>query len=137
MLAVLLQLPMVWNPVSVTKVAGELFGTAAYAVIGQAAIQSLEGLTDNSWVQRILQNTPEVLHPIVRSIAARPIPAADLDGAKVYAEGVIAGATKKILVRDRAALIASLAALNPETQATQRVEKQQQLMALEAKIREL
>ena len=136
-LAVLLQLPMVWNPVSVTKVAGELFGTAAYAVIGQAAIQSLEGLTDNSWVQRILQNTPEVLHPIVRSIAAKPIPAADLDGAKVYAEGVIAGATKKILVRDRAALIASLAALNPETQSTQRVEKQQQLMALEAKIREL
>jgi DNA primase len=136
-LAVLLQLPSAWNVETVTKIGTELFGTAAYAVIGQAALQSIDGLADNTWTQRILANTPEVLHPIVRSIAAKPIPATDLDAALVYAQGVIAGAMKKILVRDRAALLSSLGSLNPETQSAERTQKQQQLIALEARIREL
>ncbi len=136
-LSVLLQFPTVWNQETVKQVCAELFATTSYAVIANAALQSADSLLEANWLDRILQNTPEPLHTLLRSLAAKAMPASDYDAAKIYAEGVVAGAVKKILVRNRAALLAALSGLSIETNPEQHMKLQQELVALEGKIRSI
>lgn len=136
-LAVLMQVPSAWNVEQVKLVCSELFATASYVVIAQAALQSLDALAEVFWFNRIATKTPEVLHPLLRTLGSKPMPVASSDEAQEYAKGVIQMAIKKILVRNRDALRSALAMLNHETNSAEHLKIQQDLMALEAKIREL
>ncbi len=136
-LAVLLQLPSAWSIESFRQVCSELFATVSYSVVAQAAIQSVADINSPNWVDKVLSNSPEPLHSLIRSLAVKPLPISNADQAKGYAEGVIAAAVKKILVRNRAALISALALLDLDTQADQHMKLQRDLVALEEKIRAL
>ncbi|NDC48280.1 MAG: DNA primase [Micrococcales bacterium] len=136
-LAVLLQLPSEWSIESLRQVCSELFATVSYSVVAQAAIQSVADINSPNWVEKVLSNSPEPLHSLIRSLAVKPLPISNADQAKGYAEGVIAAAVKKILVRNRAALISALALLDLDTQADQHMKLQRDLVALEEKIRAL
>jgi DNA primase len=136
-LAVLIQMPSAWNIEAVKLVCSELFATAAYVVIAQAALQSLDALAEVFWFNRLATKTPEVLHPLLRALGSKALPVSSSDEAQVYASGVIKMAMKKILVRNRDALRSALALLSHETQSAEHLKVQQDLVALEAKIREL
>jgi len=136
-LAVLLQLPSEWSTELLRQVCSELFATVSYSVVAQAAIQAVADINSPNWVDKVLSNSPEPLHSLIRSLAVKPLPISNADQAKGYAEGVIAAAVKKILVRNRAALISALALLDLDTQADQHMKLQRDLVALEEKIRAL
>jgi DNA primase len=136
-LAVLLQLPKAWNVEQVKLVCSELFATAAYVVIAQAALKSVDALAEVFWFNRIATKTPDVLHPLLRSLGSKAMPVSSPEEAESYAHGVIQMASKKILVRNRDALRSALAMLNHETHSAEHLKVQQDLVALEAKIREL
>jgi len=136
-LAVLMQAPKAWNVEQVKLVCSELFATAAYVVIAQAALQSVDALAEVFWFNRIATKTPEVLHPLLRSLGSKALPVSSPEEAESYALGVIQMASKKILVRNRDALRSALAMLNHETHSAEHLKVQQDLVALEAKIREL
>ncbi len=136
-LAVLLQIPIAWNQEQINQVCGELFAALSYNVIAQAVRASAAQLAEPNWIDRILQNTPDPLHSLIRSIAAKPLPVSSADQAKDYAEGVINAAIKKILVRDRAAMISALALIDKESNPEQHGKVQRDLVSLEEKIRAL
>ncbi len=136
-LAVLLQIPIAWNQEQIYQVCGELFAALSYNVIAQAVRASAAQLAEPNWIDRILQNTPDPLHSLIRSIAAKPLPVSSADQAKDYAEGVINAAIKKILVRDRAAMISALALIDKESNPEQHGKVQRDLVSLEEKIRAL
>jgi DNA primase len=136
-LAVILQFPNVFDEKSLRQICNELFATASYVVIAQSAISSVANMQAPNWIASIIENTPEVLHPIVRSLGAKPIPATDREAAEAYAQGVLNSAVKKVLVRNRAALISALGLLNLESQAEQYRKLQLDLVALEERIRSL
>jgi DNA primase len=136
-LAVLLQVPSAWQPSQVTQICEQMFGTPAYVVIAQAAAQSIDDLHTANWFNQIGSKTPEVLHNMVRQLGSKELPVASTEQLKEYASSVISSAQKKLLTRQKAALLSALSLLNPETQAQEHTNLQHQLVALEAQIRAL
>ncbi|MFM8927003.1 MAG: DNA primase [Rhodoluna sp.] len=136
-LAVLLQIPSAWQESQVRQICAELFATVSYNVIAQAAQQSISSLLERNWLETISANTPEALHSLIRSLAAKPLPIVDSEKAKEYAEGVINRAVKKILERSRAALISSLAQTDQAANPEEHIKLQRELVNLEEKIRAL
>lgn len=136
-LAVLLQLPSAWTKEQANQICAELFATLSFNVIAQAIKSVTEQLAEANWLDRVLINTPEPLHNQVRALAAKALPVTNADQAKDYAQGVITSAIKKILVRDRAAMISALALIDKETNSEQHNKVQRDLVALEEKIRNL
>lgn len=136
-LAVLLQLPSAWTKEQANQICAELFATLSFNVIAQAIKSVTDQLAEANWLDRVLINTPEPLHNQVRALAAKALPVTNADQAKDYAQGVITSAIKKILVRDRAAMISALALIDKETHSEQHNKVQRDLVALEEKIRNL
>ncbi|NBW73979.1 MAG: hypothetical protein EBR26_06235 [Microbacteriaceae bacterium] len=136
-LAVLLQIPSAWQDQQVRQICSELFATVSYNVIAQAALQSVTAMLERNWLDTIASNTPEPLHPLIRSLAAKALPIADAEMAKEYAHGVINRALKKILERSRASLISALAQTDHEANPNEHIKLQRELVALEEKIRAL
>lgn len=136
-LAVLLQLPSAWTKEQANQICAELFATLSFNVIAQAIKSVTDQLAEANWLDRVLINTPEPLHNQVRALAAKALPVTNADQAKDYAQGVITSAIKKILVRDRAAMISALALIDKETNSEQHNKVQRDLVALEEKIRNL
>lgn len=136
-LAVLLQLPSAWTKEQANQICAELFATLTFNVIAQAIKSVTDQLAEANWLDRVLINTPEPLHNQVRALAAKALPVTNADQAKDYAQGVITSAIKKILVRDRAAMISALALIDKETNSEQHNKVQRDLVALEEKIRNL
>jgi len=136
-LAVLLQIPSAWQDQQVRQICSELFATVSYNVIAQAALQSVTAMLERNWLDTIASNTPEPLHPLIRSLAAKALPIADAEMAKEYAQGVINRALKKILERSRASLISALAQTDHEANPNEHIKLQRELVTLEEKIRAL
>lgn len=136
-LAVLLQFPDVWKAEAMKQVCGELFATPAFVVIANSALQSADSMNTPSWLEKVMSLTPEPLHSLVRALAAKPMPAIDLYSARVYAEGVVSGAEKKILTRNHAALLSALSMLNPEAQSDEHLRIQRELIAIQERIKSL
>jgi DNA primase len=136
-LAVLLQIPSAWQDSQVRQICSELFATVTYNVIAQAALQSIASIAERGWIDAIVANSPEPLHPTIRSLAAKPLPIVDAEAAKDYAVGVINRAMKKILERARAALIGALAQTSIEEKPEEHSKLQRDLVSLEEKIRAL
>ena len=136
-LAVLLQVPRAWQANQVVQVAEHMFGTPAYVVIAQAAAQSVDSLHAADWFNQIGSKTPEVLHTLVRQLGSKELPVSSSEQLLEYATSVIASAQKKLLTRQKAALLSALSLLNTETHAEEHNQMQLQLVALEEQIRSL
>jgi len=136
-LAVLIQVPSAWQPNQVLQISEHMFGTPAYVVIAQAAAQSVSALHTPDWFNQIGSKTPEVLHNLVRQLGSKELPVTSSEQLLEYATSVIASAQKKLLTRQKAALLSALSLLNSETQAQEHNQIQLQLVALENQIRAL
>ena len=134
-LAVLLQLPSAWSSQALNQICTELFANVTYSVIAGAVSSSANQIGEANWIDYVLANAPEPLHSMIRSLAAKPLPVTDSKQALEYADGVINSALKKILVRNRAALISALALVNKDSHPDQHSKIQRDLVALEEKIR--
>jgi DNA primase len=136
-LAVLLQVPAAWSKEAAAQICQNMFGTPAYVVIAQAAAQSIDFIHQPDWFNQIGSKTPEVLHSIVRYLGSKELPVSAPEQILEYAVGVIASAQRKMLTRQRDSMRASLSMTNAETSAEEHTQIQRQLMAIEARIREL
>jgi len=136
-LAVMLQYPTVFEEQTLRQVCLELFAAPAFAVIANAVLQSVDSISSPGWLDRVISYTPEPLHSLVRSLAAKPMPAHDADTAKLYAAGVVAGAERKILTRSHAALLSALSMLNPESNFEEHTRIQRELIAIQERIKSL
>jgi DNA primase len=136
-LAVLLQVPRAWSPEVALQICEQMFGTPAYVVIAQSAAQSIAHIHQPDWFNQIGSKTPEVLHGLVRQLGSKELPVRTPEEIQIYAVGVIASAQKKMLTRQRDSMRANLSLINPESDPEQHTHIQRQLMAIEAKIRDL
>ena len=136
-LAVMVQVPAAWSSETVMQIGKNFFGTPAYVVIADAAVNSISSLNSADWFNQIGTKTPEVLHNLLRQLGSKELPIFQADQILEYAQGVIKSAQKKLLTRQRASLISALSALDADSQADQNVALQKQLMALEEAIRAL
>lgn len=136
-LAIMLQVPGAWHESQITQIAEHMFGTPAYVVIAQAAAQSVAALHTPDWFNQIGSKTPEVLHTLVRQLGSKELPVSSSEQLIEYATSVIASAQKKLLTRQKAALLSALSLLNAETQAQEHNQIQLQLVALEEQIRSI
>jgi hypothetical protein len=112
-----------------------MFGTPAYVVIADAAAQSMASLKQPDWFSQIGAKTPEVLHSLLRNLAAKELPIRDLTQLNDYAVSVVDLARKKILVRQKSALLSALGVLDTTSQLEEHNRIQQSLVVLEEQIR--
>ena len=136
-LAVILQAPANLNRDSVLLVCQQMFAAPAYAVIAQAVVQSIDHLKLSDWYAQIGAHTPEVLHNLLRTLGAKELPIVSLEQLSEYANSVVDSARKKILTRQKSALLAALSVLNADTQQEEHHRLQQSLMNLEEQIRSI
>jgi len=136
-LAVILQAPLALTEEGVLLVCQQMFGTPAYVVIAEAAASSIASLHQPDWFNQIGSKTPEVLHNLLRTLAAKELPIRDITALNEYALSVVDSARKKIMVRQKSALLSALGVLNVENQPEDYHRIQQSLVVLEAQIREI
>jgi DNA primase len=134
-LAVILQAPAALSEDRVLLVCQQMFGTPAYVVIADAAAQSIASLKQPEWFSEIGAKTPEVLHSLLRNLAAKELPIRDLTQLNEYAVSVVNSARKKILVRQKSALLSALGILDTDSQLEEHNRIQQSLVVLERQIR--
>jgi len=134
-LAVILQAPTALSEEGVLLVCQQMFGTPAYVVIADAAAQSMASLKQPDWFSQIGAKTPEVLHSLLRNLAAKELPIRDLTQLNDYAVSVVDSARKKILVRQKSALLSALGVLDTTSQLDEHDRIQQSLVVLEEQIR--
>jgi DNA primase len=136
-LAVILQAPAALSEEGVLLICQQMFGTPAYVVIADAAAQSISSLKDPDWFAQIAAKTPEVLHNLLRTLAAKELPIRDLTALNEYALSVVNSARKKILTRQKSALLSALGVLDVEHQPEEHHRLQQSLVVLEGQIRSI
>ena len=112
-----------------------MFATPAYVVIADAASQSISSLKQPDWFAQIISKTPEVLHNLLRQLAAKELPIRDAEQLNEYALSVVNSARKKIMMRQKSALVAALGSLDVEAQPEEHNRIQQALVVLEGQIR--
>jgi len=136
-LAVILQAPAALSEEGVLLICQQMFGTPAYVVIADAAAQSISSLKEPDWFAQIGSRTPEVLHNLLRTLAAKELPIRDLTALNEYALSVVNSARKKILTRQKSALLSALGVLDVEHQPEEHHRLQQSLVVLEEQIRSI
>jgi hypothetical protein len=73
----------------------------------------------------------------LRNLAAKELPIRDLTQLNEYAVSVVNSARKKILVRQKSALLSALGVLDTDSQLEEHNRIQQSLVVLERQIREI
>jgi DNA primase len=134
-LAVILQAPAALTEDGVLLICQQMFATPAYVVIADAASQSISSLKQPDWFAQIVSKTPEVLHNLLRHLAAKELPIRDAEQLSEYALSVVNSARKKIMMRQKSALVAALGSLDVEAQPEEHNRIQQALVVLEGQIR--
>ena len=134
-LAVILQAPAALTEDGVLLICQQMFATPAYVVIADAASQSISSLKQPDWFAQIVSKTPEVLHNLLRQLAAKELPIRDAEQLNEYALSVVNSARKKIMMRQKSALVAALGSLDVEAQPEEHNRIQQALVVLEGQIR--
>ncbi len=136
-LAVILQAPTSLTEEGVLLICQQMFATPAYVVITDAAAQSIASLKQADWFTQIVSKTPEVLHNLLRQLAAKELPIRDAEQLNEYALSVVNSARKKIMMRQKSALVAALGSLDVEAQPDEHNRIQQALVVLEGQIRSI
>jgi DNA primase len=134
-LEVLLQVPEGVQPEQLIQIVRGGFSHPSHNAVLVAVGSSSASLGQTTWMQTVASAcTPELL-PLLREIAAQPLPAADPEGLKRYGEGVIARALVNVLAREKADLLAELRRVEPGSAEAARV--QQSLIEVEQQRRAL
>jgi DNA primase len=134
-LEVLLQVPEAVQAEQLIQIVRGGFSHPSHNAVLVAVGSSSASLGQASWMQTVASACSPELLPLLREIAAQPLPAADPEGLKRYGQGVIARALVNVLAREKSDLLAELRRVEPGSADAARV--QQSLIEVEQKRRAL
>jgi DNA primase len=134
-LEVVLQVPEAVKPEQLIQIVRGGFSHPSHNAVLVAVGSSSASLGQSTWLQTVASACAPDLHPLLREIAAQPLPASDSDGLKRYGQGVIARALVNVLAREKADLLAELRRVEPGSAEAARV--QQSLIEVEQQRRAL
>ena len=134
-LEVLLQVPEAVQAEQLIQIVRGGFSHPSHNAVLVAVGSSSASLGQATWMQTVASACAPELLPLLREIAAQPLPAADPEGLKRYGEGVIARALVNVLAREKADLLAELRRVEPGSAEAARV--QQSLIEVEQQRRAL
>lgn len=134
-LEVLLQVPAAVTADQLVSLIRAGFSHSSHNAVLTAVGSSIANLHSSSWLPSIMTAAPSELHPILREIAAQPLPAADSDGLVRYGQGVMARALVNVLARQKADLLAELRRVEPGS--AEAVNVQRALLEIEQQRRSL
>jgi DNA primase len=134
-LEVLLQVPEAVQAEQLIQIVRGGFSHPSHNAVLVAVGSSSASLGQSTWMQTVASACAPELLPLLREIAAQPLPAADPEGLKRYGEGVIARALVNVLAREKADLLAELRRVEPGSAEAARV--QQSLIEVEQQRRAL
>lgn len=134
-LEVLLQVPEAVQAEQLIQIVRGGFSHPSHNAVLVAVGSSSASLGQATWMHTVASACSPELLPLLREIAAQPLPAADPEGLKRYGQGVIARALVNVLAREKSDLLAELRRVEPGSADAARV--QQSLIAVEQKRRAL
>ncbi|MEY4019058.1 MAG: hypothetical protein RLZZ590_358 [Actinomycetota bacterium] len=134
-LEVVLQVPEAVKPEQLIQIVRGGFSHPSHNAVLVAVGSSSASLGQSTWLQTVASACAPDLHPLLREIAAQPLPASDSEGLKRYGQGVIARALVNVLAREKADLLAELRRVEPGSAEAARV--QQSLIDVEQQRRAL
>ncbi len=134
-LEVLLQVPEAVQAEQLIQIVRGGFSHPSHNAVLVAVGSSSASLGQSTWMQTVASACAPELLPLLREIAAQPLPAADPEGLKRYGEGVIARALVNVLAREKADLLAELRRVEPGSAEAASV--QQSLIEVEQQRRAL
>lgn len=134
-LEVLLQVPEAVQAEQLIQIVRGGFSHPSHNAVLVAVGSSSASLGQATWMQTVASACSPELLPLLREIAAQPLPAADPEGLKRYGQGVIARALVNVLAREKSDLLAELRRVEPGSADAARV--QQSLIEVEQKRRAL
>ncbi len=134
-LEVLLQVPEAVQAEQLIQIVRGGFSHPSHNAVLVAVGSSSASLGQATWMQTVASACAPELLPLLREIAAQPLPAADPEGLKRYGEGVIARALVNVLAREKADLLAELRRVEPGSAEAASV--QQSLIEVEQQRRAL
>jgi DNA primase len=108
----------------------------AHNALLQAILQALTA-DSQTWLGRIQSVTPQSLDPVLRAVAAKPMPVSTPQQLEAYSSGVIKKALERTLNREKAEALAELRRGDALADPTHYREVQQKLVDLEAERRTL
>jgi DNA primase len=133
---VLLQHPDLVPIEQATAVLSTPFSHAALALVRDAMLSVFDRYSSPSWVSLITDETPEALRPLVGQLAVAPLPE-NRGQTERYCLGVISSVLDRDLLRQKAELMSTLQRTDAEVDPGAHRAVQEQLVALEARRREL
>jgi DNA primase len=136
-LEVLIQLPQVYEPSALEKIATVGFSTPAHNVILRSMLLVAGSQNSPDWLNQIATTVQPELLAMVREIAAKELPAIDEAGLARYGQGVIAKALVNSLGLEKAELLAQLRRIDPASDNGESAKIQRALVDLEAQRRKL
>jgi DNA primase len=110
---------------------------AVHAALGAAGRpeSGREGLA--LWMERLRDESPEPLRPLLAELAVTPLPAATPESLERYCRDILAGLFELQITARKAELMGQLQRLEPEATADERQRLNRELMELELRRRQL
>jgi DNA primase len=136
-LEVLVQVPDSYSQAELARLVRDGFSAPAHNVILEAVATASAVKHQPEFLATVAGGTPEVLHPLLREIAAQSLPAADQAGLVRYGQGVIGRALVNALAHAKADLLAALRRVDTTLEPEESSRIQRELVDLEAERRRL
>ncbi|MEA5454639.1 DNA primase [Sinomonas sp. JGH33] len=110
---------------------------AVHAAIGAAGPLGHGGEGHAAWVERVRDEAPEPLRPLLAELAVTPLPASTQESLERYCRDILAGLFELQITHRKAELMGQLQRLDPTAPPEERQRLNRELMELELRRREL
>lgn len=136
-LEVLIQLPKVATKDQRDRILGVGFSDPSHSQIGTAVAKVADGPVPENWLASIAAVLPESIHPVLRELAAQPLPAANSEALARYGQGVIAKALIGVIGAEKTLLLSELRRTDAQTESEKYRGIQRRLLELETERRNI
>ncbi|WP_136609933.1 DNA primase [Sinomonas albida] len=110
---------------------------AVHAALGAAGRPATGGEGLSAWVERIRDEAPEPLRPLLAELAVTPLPASTQESLERYCRDILAGLFELQITARKADLMGQLQRLDPSTPPEEHQRLNRELMELELRRRQL
>ncbi|WP_336853003.1 DNA primase [Sinomonas albida] len=110
---------------------------AVHAALGAAGSPAAGGEGLSAWVERIRDEAPEPLRPLLAELAVTPLPASTQESLERYCRDILAGLFELQITARKADLMGQLQRLDPSTPPEEHQRLNRELMELELRRRQL
>lgn len=136
-LEVLIQLPAAATNDQRDRILSVGFSDPVHSQIGAAIAKIAKEPKTENWLASIAATLPEPIHPVLRELAAQPLPAANSDAMTRYGQGVIAKALIGVIGSEKTLLLSELRRTDAQTESEKYRGIQRRLLELETERRSI